>query len=340
MVDGVRIRAVAKSKSRIERMTRGVARVYREAARQEAEVYHFHDPELIPVGVLLKARGKKVVYDIHEEYPTKVLAKYYIPRWLRPPLAWLTKQVENLSCQYFSALVTVSPPLARRFDRLNRNTALVQNFALLEEFGSLAEVPWSQRACAVAYTGSLAVIRGVREMVQAMGLLPDRLPATLKLAGSFRPECLRDELEQLPGWRRVEDVGPMEWGRMARLISCVRAGLMLDYPIPAHTFGYSTKTFEYMAVAIPVIATSECALEREVIRKFDCGLLVDPLNPKAIAEAIEYILTHPTEAEAMGRRGRRAVEHYFNWETEERELLQLYAGLVDHIAEIQIRHSA
>jgi hypothetical protein len=89
VVDGVRIRAVAKSKSRIERMTRGVARVYREAVRQEAEVYHFHDPELIPVGVLLKARGKKVVYDIHEEYPTKVLSKYYLPRWLRPPLAWL-----------------------------------------------------------------------------------------------------------------------------------------------------------------------------------------------------------------------------------------------------------
>jgi glycosyltransferase involved in cell wall biosynthesis len=314
--------------------------VYREAARQEAEVYHFHDPELIPVGVLLKIRGKKVVYDIHEEYPTKVLAKYYLPRWLRSPLAWLTKQVENLSCPYFSALVTVSPPLARHFERLNRNTALVQNFALLEDFGSLAEVPWSQRACAVAYTGSLAVIRGIREMVQAMGLLPDRLPATLKLAGSFRPECLRDELEQLPGWRRVQHVGRMEWGRMARLISCVRAGLIVNHPIPAHMFGYSTKMFEYMAVAIPVIGTSECPMEREIIRKFDCGLLVDPLNPKAIAEAIEYVLTHPAEAEAMGRRGRRAVEQHFNWGTEERQLLRLYAGLADHIAKLQIRHSA
>lgn len=56
---------------------------------------------------------------------------------------------------------------------------------------------------------------------------------------------------------------------------------------------------------------------------------VDPLDPKAIAQAIEYLLTHPEEARQMGENGRRAVEEKYNWEKEAEKLLALYKELVD-----------
>ena len=84
--------------------------------------------------------------------------------------------------------------------------------------------------------------------------------------------------------------------------------------------------FEYMSAGVPVIA-SHFPLWREIIEGNDCGLCVDPLDPAAIAKAIDYLVTHPQEAERMGRNGQRAVAERYNWKIEEAKLLQLYAGL-------------
>src|SRR5690349_10916076 len=81
---GIHIRRVPMVEGRFRRMTLTVWRIYREAVRQRADIYHFHDPELIPVGLLLKARRKKVIYDAHEPYPQKILCKAWIPIKLRP----------------------------------------------------------------------------------------------------------------------------------------------------------------------------------------------------------------------------------------------------------------
>src|SRR5580704_6176866 len=58
LVDGVSIHAVPRLKSRLFRMTLTAWRVYQKALRQAADVYHFHDPELVPLGLLLRLRGK------------------------------------------------------------------------------------------------------------------------------------------------------------------------------------------------------------------------------------------------------------------------------------------
>jgi glycosyltransferase involved in cell wall biosynthesis len=65
-------------------------------------------------------------------------------------------------------------------------------------------------------------------------------------------------------------------------------------------------------------------LWRAIIKEADCGILVDPLNPMEISQAMQWILDHPGEAEAMGANGQRSVKEKYNWERESSNLLALY----------------
>ena len=100
-------------------------------------------------------------------------------------------------------------------------------------------------------------------------------------------------------------------------------GLVVLHPTRNYLDALPVKMFEYMAAGLPVIA-SDFPLWRKIIDGAGCGLLVDPLDPQAIAEAIDWVLAHPEEAEAMGRRGREAVEAIYNWERESETLVNLY----------------
>lgn len=326
VVDGVRIKAVRRPIGRRDRMTSTIRRVYREALRQDADVYHFHDPELIPIGLLLLVKGKRVIYDIHEDVPSTVLSKYYLPYWSRRLLKWFTERVENGASCRFSALVPATPSISERFVSLNGNTVTIQNFPLLEEMARQTCKAWSERKYSVAYIGVITEKRGIRQMLEAMDLLSTRFPVVLKLAGNFIPGILRDEVAQLSGWKHVDYRGFLSRSEVADLLGYGCAGLVLFHPDPNHVRAQPNKLFEFMSAGIPVIA-SDFPLWRQIIEEIGCGLLVPPLNPKAIAEAIEYIFTHPQEAENMGQRGREGVEKRYNWTREERKLLQLYAGL-------------
>jgi glycosyltransferase involved in cell wall biosynthesis len=184
---------------------------------------------------------------------------------------------------------------------------------------------------AVVYIGSITRSRGILELVEGMSLLPSDTPLRLKLAGTFSPAELQDDMHTLPGWERVDYLGFLRRGQVTDLLGRVRAGLLVLHPEETYLCSMPIKLFEYMAAEIPVIA-SDFPLWRQIIEEARCGLLVDPLNPVAIAAAIERLYNHPAEAEQMGKRGRAAVESRYTWAGEERRLKELYESLVGHPA--------
>jgi len=326
VVDGVKIIALPKPKNRLARILGLTWKAFRLALQQKADVYHFHDPELVPVGVALKVLTQaRVIYDVHEDYSLQILSKEWLPPSFRPILARIVAGLERVASQVFDGMVAATPAIARRFPA--EKTVTVQNFPLLSEFADKPPVPYMRRPPWVVYVGGLAAIRGVFEMVKAMSYLPAHLEACLVLAGAFMPPELQTQVSALPGWEKVRFLGWQTRPEVIALLNKSRVGLVLFHPEPNHVKAKPNKLFEYMAAGVPVVA-SDFPLWRQIIEETGGGLVADPLDPQAIAEAIAWLLEHPQEAAAMGERGRRAVPAKYNWNREAEKLLALYRRLL------------
>jgi glycosyltransferase involved in cell wall biosynthesis len=302
----------------------GTARSLRFIRRAKPSVVHFHDPELIVLGFILKVIGYKVIYDVHEDVPKQILTKDWIPKATRSPLAMATGMMEAIAASVFDAIVLAVPAFLERFP--SHKTVVVQNFPIQDEFRMPESAPYGQRPPAFAYVGGISRIRGAREMVRALGYLKHRPDVGLELAGRFEPASLREELERLPSWSAVTYHGRLNRPAVAALLGHVRAGLVVLHPVPNYLEAYPVKMFEYMAAGLPVIA-SDFPLWRRVVSEARCGLLVDPMDPKSIADAMFRILERPDEAERMGRNGRKAVEETYSWDRESAKLIALYKKL-------------
>ncbi len=208
--DGIALKGVPVWNNRLDRFTRGSVAVYRRALEAGADIYHFHDPELIPAALLLRLQGKKVIYDIHEDLPRTISYKPYIPQPLSGLVSRTVEFVEEWAGKRFSALVTATPGIGDRFRRVNENLAVLNNYPKIEEMEPPASSPKENHNVSLLYVGMrITRARGAEEMVRAIGLLPEDLNVQLKLVGGWGTPELPASLSKIPGWNRVEYVGPV-----------------------------------------------------------------------------------------------------------------------------------
>jgi glycosyltransferase involved in cell wall biosynthesis len=188
-----------------------------------------------------------------------------------------------------------------------------------------ATIPWSDKLDEVCYVGGIGAIRGIREMAKALELVQSN--ARLNLGGRFVEPAIEAEVKSSSGWARVNELGFLDRLGVRDTLGRSVAGLVTLHPIINYLDSLPVKMFEYMAASIPPIA-SNFPLWREIIEGNNCGLCVDPLDPAAIAKAIDYLVTHPDEARRMGENGRRAVIEKYNWSFEEVKLLRFYEQIL------------
>lgn len=321
----VEIRPLPRRSSRCSRMTLGIFDCLRLALAAKADLYHFHDSELIPVGLLLKLLGKRVVYDVHEDVPRQILSKSWIPRPLRPAVSAVARAAEWLGACRFDGIVAATPSIASRFPA--GKTALVQNFPIIDELNTPGGPPYARRPMSLLYAGGIARDRGIVPLVQAVGRLTPSLEAQLVLAGAFHPASLEQDVQSLAPRNRVDFRGWCSRDELSNLMSRARVGVVTFLPAPNHVAAQPNKLFEYMSAGLPVVA-SHFPLWREIVDGVGCGLLVDPEDSDDIARALRWLLEHPAEAEEMGRRGRQAVQTRYNWDTQSRVLLEFCKELL------------
>ncbi len=228
---------------------------------------------------------------------------------------------ENYACKKFDYIITATPFIKDKFLKINENSIDINNFPILGELSN--STAWEDKKDEVCYVGGITKIRGIKEVVKAMG---DMINIKLNLAGAFSEKDIAKEVKNYNGWTNVNELGFLDRKEVANVMSSSKAGLVTFYPLPNHIDAQPNKMFEYMSARIPII-TSNFPFWKEIVEGNNCGICVNPLDSEEIANAITYIVNNPIEAEQMGYNGRKAVLEKYNWGIEEEKLLKVYEEL-------------
>lgn len=321
--EGVHVTGFGQPASnRLGRMLFTSRKAYWAALAVDADVYHFHDPELLPYGLKLKRRGKKVIFDSHEDTLESILEKTWIPAPMRRMVYIWFKGRQERVCRRIDAVVTVTPHMVDFFRRLNPRSVQVSNYPILK--GSFTPPDISSKI--LVFAGGISGQWNHHTILKAMERLPG---CRYRLCGPAEADYLQD-LKTLPAWEQAEYLGKIPHEEIPALLAKSAVGMaMLSYCRNSDwkngTLG-NTKIFEEMMAGLPVVCT-DFVLWREFVERWHCGVCVDPESADEIADAIQYLFDHPDEARRMGENGRRAVEEEFNWAREEKKLLALYEEL-------------
>lgn len=319
ILDGIKIHDLGSPPAgRIRRIFLSPWRAYRFLRSAAADVVHFHDPELLPVGFMLKGGNRYVIYDSHEDVPRQLLAKHWIHPLLRKTVSVLFETLEEFVAKRLDAVVCATPFIAKRFQEINQNCIDVNNFPMLEEFKPMGEdQPFFRIIC---YIGGITRERGITELLQALEILQD---VTLIMCGPFESKEYEDELRSMAGWEFVDYKGVVGREEVGQILSCSAVGIVTLLPTPNQVDSLPVKMFEYMSAGLPLIA-SNFPLWRQIIEEAQCGLCVDPFSPQDIARGITSLLSNETLCRDKGNSGRRAVQNKYNWLNESEKLLNLY----------------
>lgn len=324
-VQGVEFVSVGEPSGRIQRVFFSSWRVFRAARKRASDLYHIHDPELIPWGICLRALGKKVIFDAHEDFSKQVLSKYWIPFVIRKPLSTFLRLAEHVLHGLFSACVAATPAIASNIK--NKHVVVIQNYPIIGELSSNVNTSCHDEDDRLVFVGALNEVRCALELMDALVILNQNKSVQIDIIGAITPQGLFDTLTKHAGWQFVKFHGWQNRKYIAEVFQHAKAGLVLFKPEPNHINAQPNKLFEYMSAGLPVIA-SDFPEWRKIVCGERVGTVVDPLDPQAIAAAIETVLNDKRAAVAMSERARVAVLERYNWKTEEDKLFKLYEDLL------------
>jgi glycosyltransferase involved in cell wall biosynthesis len=323
-IDGIKVFEAGRFwSSRLKVLLFAKKQFLRKALEIDADIYQMHSPELLSLGLTLQKKGKRVVYDAHEDLPRHLLEKEWLPKILRKPLSWIVERYMNKVMAKYDALISPHSHVVEYLKVLNDNTRLVANFPIVNHIEDFSKEDYLKREKIMCYTGTVYGYSNQEAVLDAMIGIPG---IHYKIAGYVDPDHLR-ALEMHRVFNRVKFHGRIPWVEMQSFYEKAIMGLVIyDYKL---NLGYklgsygTNKIFEYMEACLPYICT-DYILWKEIVEKHDCGICVEPGNTAQIQSAIEYLLNNPDRAYEMGQNGRRAVQEEFNWQSQELVYIQLF----------------
>lgn len=326
VVDGVHIVSSQLNYcSRLQRILNVGRGVYMKALSVNAFIYHIHDPELLPYALKLLKKGKKVVFDSHEFYAQQILLKQYIPKSIRKLISIVYQKYEEYVIRRIDGLVV--PCLYNGNDYFKgkyKRQVFINNVPSLSEVLK-EDYDTEKKKKQVCYVGAISEERGINVMLKAVA----KAKVNLALAGRVDSLSLKEKIEDSLKQNFLHYYGEISHTESYKLISQSWIGLCLLQKEGQYSLlsNLPTKIYEYMAIGIPVIA-SDFSYYREILEKENCGLCVNPMDWRAISDAIKELIQNPTRMKEMGENGRKLIEEKYCWEKEEEKLLKFYKSII------------
>lgn len=322
IINGVKIVSTQfRPKNRFERIVKSKKHIRKKMIEIDADLYHFHDPELLFEALWIKKKGKKVIFDSHEDYMLTISEKSWIPSILRKHISKLFSLYEKKVVGKIDGAIVCYHWTEERYQKVNNKTSMVLNFPILDDkeynIGNM-------NSRSIAFAGGISPQWCHKDIIIALGKLNN---VKYQLAGRMVGDYSK-ELQNLDGWKYVNYHGVLSFSDVkSKVYANASIGMaLLDYIAQCKgTIGNlsNTKFFEYMQMGLPLICT-DFKLWKEIIDEEQCGICVNPHNIDEIIEAINFLLDNPEKAKLMGANGQKAIKNKYNWDTEENKLFNLY----------------
>lgn len=311
----------AKIGGRLSRMTKTVNRVFAKAKELDADIYHLHDPELIPAGLKFKKLRKKVVFDAHEDYIEKMDSKFWIHPSLRKTVSFLFRAYYNYAVRRFNGVV-----LAAGNIQINNNKKLVFRNLPNLSFKDEKRVGEKSNENVILYTGGITEYRGIEQVIKAM-LQSEFKDWKLVILGKENLE-LKDRLKNELKDKRIIVKGEVSYDEVIKWIYNSRVGVVVNQPVFTYDKALPNKLFEYMAYGLPVVC-SDYPHWQEIVEKNNAGICCAPSDLKDIAESVEKILLDQELQKVMSVNGQQAIEGKYSLQKETQQLVEFYKEVLN-----------
>ena len=270
----------------------------------DADVVLVHDPELLLVLPRTRA-GLVRVWDVHEDTAGALVAKPWLPSWLRRPATYGVRSLER-GAERRVRLILAEESYVSRF----RNPhPVVRNLPVVPSGEPTA--PGDDR---IVYVGSITIERGAAEMVD----LGRRLRAdgiTVELVGAARDAATRTLLEAACASGDVSWLGPLPNDVALARVDGALAGLSLLHDLPNYRHSLPTKVVEYMARGVPVI-TTPLPVARALVEDAGSGIVVPFQDAGAVADAVRTLRDDPALRQRLAKAGVTAARDHLDWRGE------------------------
>ncbi|MDR5886708.1 glycosyltransferase [Vreelandella janggokensis] len=301
-----------------------------QALKYRGMVYHFHNPDTLPIAVLVKLLGHRVVYDTHEDFTKKILVRNWLPKYARKLVAYMVGKAERLTAGFVDRCIVTQENVARR---LGKNSILIGNpprfdEALLRKVEVEAEsikVSNEYDVFRLVYIGGVSFSRGLKEMVEALNILNNKISCRLWLIGPADKKELM-LAQDLKGWAFVDYLPRMPQEKAFAYVYLADVGLIYINDVGDHSETDPNKIYEYMLFKKPFIA-SDFSKWRKKLGCYKAGIFITPGSALILSDTVEYLFElGENEREKMGENGYCYVLKN-NWDVESAKLITLYQDL-------------
>lgn len=300
-------------------------RLFKRALRAKSDYYHFHDPELIPVGLLLKIfTNGKVIYDIHEDYEEGILSKEWINIKLRKIVSTAFSKFEKFSSKFFDCNINVIDHIEEKFKSKGSKTCIIKNYPILSNVARENDVFHNDKIN-IVYAGAITKIRGMEEMLEAMDYLKsDNI--NLILLGNCHESVLDKINKKSQVDSRVKYLGTVDHERVVDILGNSDIGLVCLHKLKQYNYALPIKLFEYMNSELAIVAT-KMPYWHEQFKHVESISFIEEVTGKEIADAITKIIRDKDLLRNKTKKSYEYCMNQYNWAIEEKKLLELYDRL-------------